>query len=60
MKKLVQYLRESVDELRKVKWPTRETTIQYSSIVLVSVVLFTAFFGGIDFLFTKLIDFVLQ
>lgn len=48
MKRIWNYLRESVDELRKVKWPTRQTTIQYSLIVLVSVVSFTAIFGGLD------------
>lgn len=48
MKRLVAYIRESVDELRKVKWPTRQTTLQYSLIVLVSVVSFTAIFGGLD------------
>ena len=48
MKRFVAYIRESVDELRKVKWPTRQTTVQYSLIVLVSVIGFTAVFGGLD------------
>ncbi len=52
------YLRESRDELRKIKWPSRETTVQYSAIVILSVTLATIVFGLIDFglsrLFTQL------
>jgi len=52
------YLRESRDELRKIKWPSRDTTVQYSAIVILSVTLATIVFGLIDFglsrLFTQL------
>jgi preprotein translocase subunit SecE len=58
MSSFVNYIRESRDELRKIKWPTRETTVQYSLIVIISVTAATIFFGGIDFglkkLFTQL------
>ncbi len=52
------YLRESRDELRKIKWPSRELTFQYSAIVILSVTIATIVFGVIDFglsrLFTQL------
>ncbi|MBI4032344.1 preprotein translocase subunit SecE [Candidatus Berkelbacteria bacterium] len=51
----VQYLRDAWAELGKVKWPTRALTIQYSLIVLLSVTIATAFFGGIDYAFSELI-----
>ena len=60
MKLPTAYLTESYDELRKVKWPTRHTTIQYSTIVLVSVVVFTLFLAGADYLFTIAIDRITQ
>lgn len=60
MKSFLLYFRESVDELRKVKWPTQQTTAQYSVIVLGSVVIFTAFLAGIDFVLIKAIDWILR
>jgi preprotein translocase subunit SecE len=44
-----QFLREVRSELRKVAWPTREETINYSIIVLVAVVLLTAFVALLDY-----------
>ena len=46
-----QYLREVRDEMRKVAWPTRAEVRRYSIIVLITVVVYTAFVGGLDFLF---------
>ena len=56
MSKISAYIRESADEIRKVKWPTRQTTIQYSLIVLLSVIGFTALFGTLDFVLQLGID----
>lgn len=55
MRRPIRFLRESIAELGKVTWPSRETTINYSVIVVVSVVVFTAFFGVIDFGLSELV-----
>jgi len=47
----VQYLREVRDEMRKVAWPKWPEVRRFSIIVLVTVVLYTAFVGGLDSLF---------
>jgi len=44
-------------ELRKVAWPTRAETINYSVIVFVAVVVLMAFVGLMDYVFG---DFVLK
>jgi preprotein translocase subunit SecE len=44
-----QFLREVRGELRKVAWPTRPETINYSIIVLVAVVLLTAYVAALDY-----------
>ncbi|MEK7184099.1 MAG: preprotein translocase subunit SecE [Patescibacteria group bacterium] len=54
MKAFLNYLKESRDELRKVKWPTRAITVQYSTIVIVSVTVATIVFGLVDFGLSKL------
>src|SRR5262245_12423888 len=46
-----QFLREVRAELRKVVWPNREEIRNYSIIVLITVVLFTAFVAVLDYFF---------
>jgi preprotein translocase subunit SecE len=41
--------------LKKVVWPSRESAIGSTKVVLVSTVLFAAFFGLVDFLLVKLL-----
>ena len=45
----VQFVREVRSELRKVAWPTRPETVNYSIIVLVAVVLLTAYVAALDY-----------
>jgi preprotein translocase subunit SecE len=47
----VQFLREVRGELRKVAWPTRPEIINYSIIVLITVVVLTIFIATLDFAF---------
>jgi preprotein translocase subunit SecE len=46
-----QYLREVRDEMRKVAWPKAPEVRRFSIIVLVTVVLYTAYVFGLDSLF---------
>jgi preprotein translocase subunit SecE len=50
-----QFLREVRAELRKVAWPSRSEVINYSIIVLFTVVILTAFIAGLDFAFGEAI-----
>ncbi|MFM9121903.1 MAG: preprotein translocase subunit SecE [Actinomycetota bacterium] len=47
----VRYLREVRDEMRKVAWPKWPEIRRYSIIVLVTVLIITAFVGGLDAVF---------
>ncbi len=60
MRSVATYLRESLDELKKVQWPSRETTTQYSIIVILSVIVATSIFGFIDYGFTQLFELILN
>ena len=46
-----QYLREVRDEMRKVAWPKKPEVIRYSIVVVITVIVYTALVGGLDFLF---------
>ena len=48
---LRQYMQEVRDEMRKVAWPTWAEVRKYSIVVLVTVVVVTAFVFGLDSLF---------
>ena len=50
-----QFLREVRGELRKVAWPTRAEVINYSIIVLVAIVLLTAYVAFLDYGFGDLL-----
>ncbi len=49
------FVRESVSEMRKVLWPSRNELVTYSIVVIVFVVIMVAIVGGLDFGFAKLV-----
>jgi len=51
----VQFVQEVRSELRKVNWPTRSEVINYSIVVLITVLILTAFIGVLDWLFATFI-----
>jgi preprotein translocase subunit SecE len=51
-----QYLREVRDEMRKVAWPKWPEVRRFATIVGVTVILYTAYIGGLDSLFGVLSD----
>jgi preprotein translocase subunit SecE len=55
---VVRFYRETVGELRKVSWPTREEAINLTTITLVVIVVMSAFFGSLDYIFNQLFAFV--
>jgi len=46
-----QYIREVRDEMRKVAWPKWPEVRRMAAIVLVTVIIYTAYVGGLDSLF---------
>jgi preprotein translocase SecE subunit len=51
--KPLSYIKESYQELRKVRWPSRKTAFRYTSIVVVASIVAAAVIGGIDFLLVQ-------
>jgi len=51
----LQFLREVRAELRKVAWPSRPEVINYSIIVLITVVILTAYIAILDYAFGEAI-----
>lgn len=54
--KAIGFLKEVRVELKRVTWPSREDTIKYTLIVIGFSLAVAAFLGGLDFLFTWLLE----
>jgi len=54
--KIVNYLKETRVEMKKVNWLTRNEVIKYTLIVIGLSFAVAMFLGGLDFLFTFLIS----
>jgi len=54
--KIVNFLKETRVEMRKVNWLTRNEVIKYTLIVIGLSFAVAVFLGGLDFLFTFLIS----
>jgi preprotein translocase subunit SecE len=50
--KPLQFVKEVRSELKKVVWPTRQETVNYSVVTLVTIVFFTALIAGLDWVFS--------
>jgi preprotein translocase subunit SecE len=53
-----QFLHEVNVELRKVAWPTRAETINYSTVVFITLAILMAMIFGLDLIFTKFAGFL--
>ena len=58
MKKIVQFFKDSYAELRRVVWPTREEVAASTKVVLISVAIFAAVLGVVDFLLLSAVDLI--
>lgn len=53
------YFRETIGELRKVNWPTRQEAVNLTIVVLIVTFSMSALLGLLDFLFSRVFAFIL-
>ena len=58
MKKIGRYFKECWPELKKVSWPTRDTVVHYTWIVIISTVVFGIILGLVDLGIGQLMDLI--
>lgn len=49
----ITFLRETYDELKKVKWPTYKEIVRLTTVVLVISVAMGLYIGGLDYILTE-------
>lgn len=55
MSKIASFFKESRQELKKVVWPTKEQVVISTRVVIVSVIVFAAVLGLVDYLLLQLL-----
>jgi len=58
--RLTKYVREVRAEVRKVTWPSRQEVLRLSAIVVVVLILMSAFMAIIDFAFSRLMQAIIS
>ncbi|MCK4474151.1 preprotein translocase subunit SecE [Candidatus Parcubacteria bacterium] len=56
LNKIISFIKEAQLEMKKVNWPSREETIRYTLIVIGISLAVAAFLGGLDYIFTILLN----
>lgn len=54
--KLVQYFKDSKNEIKKVTWPTKKEIKQHTVLVIIISLAVALFLGLVDFFLTKIIE----
>ena len=55
-KTIIKFVKEARDELKKVSWPTRQTTIRYTIIVIAASLVVGLTIGSFDYILTILLE----
>jgi len=56
--RVAKFFRDVMHELKKVSWPTRKALINYTIVVIITIIIFSILLGVFDFGFIQLIELV--
>ncbi len=60
MGKLEDYIKGSIVEMKKVTWPTKKETQNYTYLVIGISLAVAAFLGALDYIFSFMLEFILK
>ena len=60
MKKLINFFKESFDELKKVTWPNKDQAVSSAMMVIAFLVGFSLFLSILDYLVKLLLEFIVK
>ena len=58
--KISTYIKESVVEMKKVTWPTKKETQQYSILVIAISLVVALYLGALDYIFNFILEIILK
>lgn len=60
MNKIINYIKSSIEEMKKVTWPTRKETYRYTTLVIGISIGLALFLGALDYVFAMGLDIILK
>ena len=60
MNAITTYISESLEELRQVRWPTRQQAVRFSIIVIGFTLASAVFFGIVDFILSVALEAIIS
>ncbi len=60
MNKIIKFIKEAIEELGKVSWPTRDAVIDSTIVVVVSVIVVSVILGIIDRILSEIVRAVIK
>ncbi|MES2966797.1 MAG: preprotein translocase subunit SecE [Patescibacteria group bacterium] len=60
MQQFTQYLRDTVAEMKQVKWPTQNQALVYTALIILVCTVIAIFVSIFDFIFASGIDFIIN
>jgi len=57
--KIRKFIAETIGELRKVSWPTRQEAIRLTEIVIIVIIVMAIILGGLDYIYSKFFALIL-
>jgi len=58
--KITEYIKGAIVEMKKVTWPTKKETKNYTILVIAISLAVAIYLGGLDYLFNLLLEIVLK
>jgi len=55
-KTILRFIKEARDELKKVSWPNRQTTVRYTIIVIATSIIVGIVIGSVDYFFSLILE----
>ncbi len=59
MQKIIDYIKASIEEMKKVAWPTKKETYNYTMLVIFISLGVALFLGFLDLVFTKGLEYLI-
>jgi len=59
MQKIINYIKASIEEMKKVTWPTKKETYNYTLLVIFISLGVALFLGLLDLVFTKGLEYLI-
>ncbi|MEA1962993.1 MAG: preprotein translocase subunit SecE [Patescibacteria group bacterium] len=60
MSKLANYIKGSIEEMKKVTWPTKKETQNYTYLVIGVSLAVAAFLGALDYIFSFAFEMIIK